>query len=477
MKFKTIFLSLFALLSISNNTLKENENVKISYHTQAHQIKQLTKLQLEQPIHAQSIEKIRLKFLENKEIEGIYDLYDVNFQLSYYLILFKEKGYLIYNIEEKDYEEFSETSPCPFNDYLDKMLVYLCTGNYFYVQNDHLVSIIDNYEVNTNTELSYLRSTYTQLQDRKQEELLNDSTINSNGSENLFPEAADISQAFYFRNLHSNYCYNYLGSCGYISMQIILGFNNFCKGQGGLIPKEYVINSTQMTSSNIEECTDSPGSEYNFHYHLLEIGESLGINQGGINMTELDKIFKEYMKQNSKFTAELDTYYHSNLLWNIILRQVLANRDYPVIVHITGDDPDISPNRNVSHAAICYGYVDNGAGYRLHLADRASDITDVITKKYVINSFYCAYFTTSHKHAYGYIWDTLTATNKYCACGQNSPHYHTMNYEKVDKLQHIATCEECGNVYYTEHNYRKMQERIYLCFECGQSSTTNPYES
>ena len=468
---KLILLSTFALFSAQKNDVKLNENTTNQNVIQINERTQLRKLQLETPIHAQSIENLRLKFLEGKEIDGVYDLYDVNFNLSYYLIVFKDGGYLIYNIEEKNYEEFSETNKCSYSNCLDKMMVYLSVGNYYYVDDGILVSTSKEYTISTNKELSMIRTSFTKLQDAKQQDLSSQSefaaSINSSSSD--LPKEYNLVDDYYFHNLHSNYCDNYLGSCGYIAIQMLLGYFNFIKGQGGIVPNEYIFDGENLTSDNYKECTDSPGSKFDFHQHLLDIGESLGCAQGGIDMNELDKIFKAYMNEHKDYKAEtLKREGVGDVFWKTYFALYMTALDVPAIVHITGYDKDISVDHDVSHAAICYGYVDSLNGIRLHIGERSLDMTDVISRSYVVQSFYMANFTSAHKHAYGYIWDTKEECNKYCVCGDTITHQHNLTYEKVDVYQHKVICLDCGKEYLEDHHYVQMNKTVFICNYCGE---------
>lgn len=231
----------------------------------------------------------------NKEIKKIENLYDIHFDLMYYLVTFEDSGYLIYDLEAQDYQEYSETSSSPYLKYENEMKIYVGPGNYCYLDDGTLKDIASGNTISASDQ-NNLETIYENIQDSKEEAQNEESTDSANdtNSINSRPDSYDLPYSYYFANLHENYANNYFGSCGYIALQITLGYFNNFGGQGGLIPDEY-IEKEQVYSEDPSQWTESAGTNFDFQYDLIQIGKSLNYDYA-ITMTELEKIHEEYVE-------------------------------------------------------------------------------------------------------------------------------------------------------------------------------------
>lgn len=261
-----------------------------------------------------------------------------------------------------------------------------------------------------------LETIYENIQDSKEEAQNEEQRIRQDtNSINSLPSSYDLPYSYYFTNLHENYADNYLGSCGYIALQITLGYFNNFGGQGGLIPDEY-IEKEQVYSEVPSQWTESAGSNYNFHYKLLTIGSQLNYSSA-VSMSQLKDIHDEY---NDQFASSYNFVSENNILTafvNLILPSLLY-QNYVVILGVSGIDSSVLPGQNIRHAVTAYGYVNGGDGYRVHFGEKELDLTNVVIKDYTIESYFALKYTSSHKNSQNYYYVEPEVITYMCPCGR-----------------------------------------------------------
>lgn len=280
------------------------------------------------------------------------------------------------------------------------------------------------------------------------------------------PGTYSLPYSYYFTNLHENYCENYLGSCGYIALQITLGYFNNFGGQGGLIPDEY-IEKEQVYSEIPSEWTESAGSNYDFHYKLLSIGSQLGYSSA-ISMSQLKNIHKEYSEEYApSFTYVSESSMSSALKLQII---TYLYQNFVVILGISGMDSDVLPNESIRHAVTAYGYTDNGNAYRVHFGEKTLDLTDVIIKNYTVESLFAVKYTSNHQHSENYYYVEPEVITYMCPCGEYTYHYHDWEYTNLTSSTHTKVCKDCGATIENEAHTFIGPVTFRSCTECGYLS-------
>ncbi len=187
MKSTTILCAILTLFSIHLGNNDKNSVVpEKSKHVlnDARQTNFLTKKIQSTNIHDLKIEQIVNDLMPNKVIEKIENLYDIQFELMYYLVTFEDFGYMIYDIETQDYQEYSETSLSPYLKHQNEIKVYVGPGNYCHVSNGQLKDIASDKTL-TAIEQNNLSIVYETIQSNK-EQAENDSFVNSIDDANAY---------------------------------------------------------------------------------------------------------------------------------------------------------------------------------------------------------------------------------------------------------------------------------------------------
>ena len=470
MKLTTVLCAILTLFSIQ---LENNDKNSVVLEKNKHTLNYVrqksfsTKKIQSTNIHYTKINEIVNNLMGNKEIKKIENLYDIHFDLMYYLVTFEDSGYLIYDLEAQDYQEYSETSSSPYSKYENEMKIYVGPGNYCYLDDGTLKDIASGNTISTSDQ-NNLETIYENIQDSKEESQNEESTDSANdtNSINSLPSSYDLPYSYYFTNLHENYADNYLGSCGYIALQITLGYFNNFGGQGGLIPDEY-IEKEQVYSEDPSQWTESAGSNYNFHYKLLTIGSQLNYSSA-VSMSQLKDIHDEY---NDQFASSYNFVSENNILTafvNLILPSLLY-QNYVVILGVSGIDSNVLSGQNIRHAVTAYGYVNGGDGYRVHFGEKELDLTNVVIKDYTIESYFALKYTSSHKHSQNYYYVEPEVITYMCPCGEYSYHYHDWEYTNLTSSSHTKVCKECNATIENEAHTFIGPGIFKTCSECGYS--------
>lgn len=448
MKPQTILLAVLTMFLTNSKDIEiKKMNFACSFKTQTETYKQIKKMINTDNIYLNTINTIVSEKLSNKTIKNIQDLFNINYELEYYLITFEEDGYLIFDTKTQNYEEYSESSNSPYLNLDSFTKIYVGPKNYYYIDNnDTLKNALTDEIVNESTR-TLLQNLHAQIEANK---IADEEEISTYAS---VPSNYDIPHPYYFKNLHENIPINFEGSCSYIALEMALGYFENFGGQAGLIPEEYIVKE-QVYSENMSEWEESSGTNYAFHYDMLQIGKEMNI-PATINFNELKKVHEAYSKQIAS------SYNYSSAVGGLksagtgtatlsTLTNYLRN-NYVLILGIQGTDPDIS-DASLSHAVAAYGYVDNGQGMRVHFGDKMEpSLSDVIIRKYTIANYYAIKYTSPHKHSKNYYYVEPDVITYMCPCGEYFYHEHDWKWEILSDQKHRMTCKECGETREEDH--------------------------
>ncbi len=469
MKIKNIFLALAALL-MQVTTYKKPECIEC--HKTQTTLKQnykptIKKLIYNGTIDTTEIENLLDEIMPSKVIENVYEVYDINYYLRYYLVTFEDLGYLIYDIQEKDFEEYSEANDSPYKNVLSSTKIYIGVGKYYYVDNGSVKNVRTGAVVDSVDEQN-LQEIYTDLRERK-EECVEQGKTQSRASN--IPATYNAPYAYYFSNLHRNYAYNINGTCAYIAYEIILAYFNICGGQSGLIPEQYLAKEP-VTSSFSEDWTQSPGTIYGFHQDILDLAVENNYT-AGLTVNQLKTfmgLYKTTFAPNYSYSTTIIDVSATNMFVTLEMLIALSMTDGKIlVVGIDGYDEAVGEDLGTTnHAVVAYGYVQSGKGLRIHFGDYYGDITDVIIRDYNINQGLGIEYTGTHQHSQCYYNEQEDVITHICPCGEHFYHYHDWDYEILSRTKHRKTCSECGIIYEQDHTLTGLQ--LQVC-ECGYTET------
>ena len=338
---------------------------------------------------------------------------------------------------------------------------------------------------------------------------------------------------YYFYNLRENMGYNYIGSCSYVAISMMLSYYD-TYWDDTIIDDSYDLNSlfekteyvdgiltySKLTLSNFE---NSPGIRENerlpfdeserlglsdeerlteeqyyqlvknqsnrdryFHYYLMGMmiteefyasRTSQNINPFGLGREDRENLIEDYLNiSGAKLTYETVT----TDIENYIIRNV--SQGIPVMIAVDLAD------QNTGHALIVYDYdVSTGKLYaHMGWTDGYDESDELVTYTHVdlssINYTRIKNATTFiptdvHSHAYNYAnWDGST----YCSCyfPIHSEHEHEYAQIAGDAVNHKYKCGCVANeVNTSEHRYTAYQsvDGVYhnkVCTDCGYSVTS-----
>ena len=449
MKPQTILLAVLTMFLTNSKDIEiKKMNFACSFKTQTETYKQIKKMINTDNIYLNTINTIVSEKLSNKTIKNIQDLFNINYELEYYLITFEEDGYLIFDTKTQNYEEYSESSNSPYLNLDSFTKIYVGPKNYYYIDNnDTLKNALTDETVNESTR-TLLQNLHAQIEANK---IADEEEISTYAS---VPSNYDIPHPYYFKNLHENIPINFEGSCSYIALEMALGYFENFGGQAGLIPEEYIVKE-QVYSENMSEWEESSGTNYAFHYDMLQIGKEMNI-PATINFNELKKVHEAYSKQIAS------SYNYSSAVGGLksagtgtatlsTLINYLINK-YVLVLGIIGSDPDIVSGDYIQHAVVAYGYVDNGQGMRVHFGEKTEpSLSDVIIRKYTIANYYAIKYTSPHKHSKNYYYVEPDVITYMCPCGEYFYHEHDWKWEILSDQKHRMTCKECGETREEDH--------------------------
>ncbi|MBO5715411.1 MAG: hypothetical protein J6S23_03335 [Clostridia bacterium] len=338
---------------------------------------------------------------------------------------------------------------------------------------------------------------------------------------------------YYFYNLRENMGYNYIGSCSYVAIAMMLSYYD-TYWDDTIIDDNYDLNSlfekteyvdgiltySELTLHNFE---NSPGIRENerlpfdeserlglsdnerltqeqyyelvknqsnrdryFHYYLMGtmITEefyasrvSQNINPFGLGGEDREDLIEDYLNASgAKLTYETVT----TDIENYIITNV--SRGIPVMIAVDLAD------QNTGHVLVVYDYdASTGKLYaNMGWTDGYDETDELVTYTHVdlssINYTRIKNATTftptdSHSHAYNYVyWDGST----YCSCYFPCHLEHEHEYEQIagDVVNHKYKCGCVANdINTSEHRYTAYQsvDGIYhtkVCTDCGYSVTS-----
>ena len=335
---------------------------------------------------------------------------------------------------------------------------------------------------------------------------------------------------YYFYNLRENMGYNYIGSCSYVAIAMMLSYYD-TYWDDTIIDDNYDLNSlfekteyvdgiltySELTLHNFE---NSPGIRENerlpfdeserlglsdnerltqeqyyelvknqsnrdryFHYYLMGtmITEefyasrvSQNINPFGLGGEDREDLIEDYLNASgAKLTYETVT----TDIENYIITNV--SRGIPVMIAVDLAD------QNTGHVLVVYDYdASTGKLYaNMGWTDGYDETDELVTYTHVdlssINYTRIKNATTftptdSHSHAYNYVyWDGST----YCSCYFPCHNAHQHTYESVNDNYHTYSCncatEETPNI---NHSFYvddiSDTEHTFKCTDCDYSVTS-----
>jgi hypothetical protein len=200
-----------------------------------------------------------------------------------------------------------------------------------------------------------------------------------------------IENDFYFSKLFSNFPQNENGSCGYVSMSMLLGYHDIFYNDD-LVNDEYTVSSYDI-QTKIEDWNESPGTQIDFQTHLIN---NYGIDCDGqpwtnsLTMNAIEQISNEYIEEQIglEYNDVISVSGHNKI------KNAISN-NHPVLIGAYYWEADVYQDQDIynfdynpgSHAMVVYGYYTDNQGntfYRAHLSYKNSsdglERTDVVVK-------------------------------------------------------------------------------------------------
>ena len=290
----------------------------------------------------------------------------------------------------------------------------------------------------------------------------------------------EIENSFYFKNFDLEEEYNYIGTCGIVSIAMLLCYydtfynDNIVKDTITYIDRNgNEKNIYTMKNGEFNDCLDyrnsnaSLGPTKDFHDYLLDLMLRYDIKDlvpecdingnyvyddegnikyvtGGLSEFELNSIFEMYCIENNidqnlltfNFNICLAGTQMLNLLDDGIPLE-LGISDYAYF-YTYGGELKGEKIINGEHSVVCYGYVvtDNGIYLKVHLGYNNDDIIDEMNQFYMhINSVVCYAY-------YSFDFDN----NHVC-----SSNYEYKNSSNSEFTVEICPCHDLN--YYFEHKF------------------------
>lgn len=321
--------------------------------------------------------ELTLKHIEENmdpslEIETAKPLADFGGNL-YTLFELDPYGYAIYHNDSGKYIEYTSKSISPYIGYTGE-LYYGGAMEYYYSDNETLYhtlkedSTIDKADIKYYAEksnqmaaalneqvitanLSYIDGSSKKVDIKVEEETESNTQVRTVSS-----VAPNISMADFFTNLKTSTQIGYTGGgvCGYVAVNLILGYNYFAYDRG-LVNKNYVNETTRTMNGPLL-------TERLMTLNGLELGED---DYPGTDATTFYKLMDKYFDEIHN-TKDWD------IQWRVLATDAVNTLKKGFPVALFGNLPDYDEKHvKCNHAVVAYGYGKYGlfkslVKYRVH---------------------------------------------------------------------------------------------------------------
>ena len=323
----------------------------------------------------------------------------------------------------------------------------------------------------------------------------------------------------YFNNLSTNYGNNYIGSCSYVSLAMLLSYydsywddsiigNNdnyqiydepsvfstitsLSSISSPGIKNDGYLNANKLNAINAAKPSNEQQSELSFtqyyevvednsynHFHLklielgrvskiCEIYEFFNINPYGLGRIGRQNLIEHYLYTYRNFESE-----------NIWYECVTTNVEEYIIDNVSQGVPvlmAVAYADGGGHAFIVYDYDPNTGKLYGHMG-WGSNLThiDISSMGYLyIKNAATIKINTNHSHSNNY---KDSYGNTYCSCYFPVHPEHVHSYAQYNSVSHQYTCGCVANTPYANHRFSyssiNSTQHVGVCIDCGYTSTS-----
>lgn len=310
-------------------------------------------------------------------------------------------GYAIYGIkgEASIFLEGSLSSNSPFYEYLDKDIIYLGFGEYYYKQGAEYINIM--------TEESYMQDELPQecyLDESAYYETAESESVDEPQASPLgmiLPEGYDsdnyvevdgftcIADYEYFQNL-SKFPDNEVGTCSLVAICIILGYMD------EYIDDRFIPDNMYYDGLSFK---DGDGTSQGLHNYLfdncLHTLAGFGDDENGYPMAngEINNTVKEYLKIKCGRAFESDIKYMNGIINTKKNPRKYIKAGYPTILTMTEykiiNNDNYDDMKRKYHSVVAYGYNEEDDTFLVHIGwdPGSTDGAQVIVSEAYIYSY------------------------------------------------------------------------------------------
>lgn len=310
-------------------------------------------------------------------------------------------GYAIYGIkgEASIFLEGSLSSNSPFYEYLDKDIIYLGFGEYYYKQGAEYINIM--------TEESYMQDELPQecyLDESAYYETAESESVDEPQASPLgmiLPEGYDsdnyvevdgftcIADYEYFQNL-SKFPDNEVGTCSLVAICIILGYMD------EYIDDRFIPDNMYYDGLSFK---DGDGTSQGLHnylfYNCLHTLAGFGDDENGYPMAngEINNTVKDYLKIKCGRAFESDIKYMNGIINTKKNPRKYIKAGYPTILTMTEykiiNNDNYDDMKRKYHSVVAYGYNEEDDTFLVHIGwdPGSTDGAQVIVSEAYIYSY------------------------------------------------------------------------------------------
>ena len=310
-------------------------------------------------------------------------------------------GYSIYGIkgEASIFLEGSLSSNSPFYEYLDKDIIYLGFGEYYYKQGAEYINIM--------TEESYMQDELPQecyLDESAYYETAESESVDEPQASPLgmiLPEGYDsdnyvevdgftcIADYEYFQNL-SKFPDNEVGTCSLVAICIILGYMD------EYIDDRFIPDNMYYDGLSFK---DGDGTSQGLHNYLfdncLHTLAGFGDDENGYPMAngEINNTVKDYLKIKCGRAFESDIKYMNGIINTKKNPRKYIKAGYPTILTMTEykiiNNDNYDDMKRKYHSVVAYGYNEEDDTFLVHIGwdPGSTDGAQVIVSEAYIYSY------------------------------------------------------------------------------------------
>ena len=310
-------------------------------------------------------------------------------------------GYAIYGIkgEASIFLEGSLSSNSPFYEYLDKDIIYLGFGEYYYKQGAEYINIM--------TEESYMQDELPQecyLDESAYYETAESESVDEPQASPLgmiLPEGYDsdnyvevdgftcIADYEYFQNL-SKFPDNEVGTCSLVAICIILGYMH------EYIDDRFIPDNMYYDGLSFK---DGDGTSQGLHNYLfdncLHTLAGFGDDENGYPMAngEINNTVKDYLKIKCGRAFESDIKYMNGIINTKKNPRKYIKAGYPTILTMTEykiiNNDNYDDMKRKYHSVVAYGYNEEDDTFLVHIGwdPGSTDGAQVIVSEAYIYSY------------------------------------------------------------------------------------------